>query len=72
MSYQYRFCPSCGTQRAALDYRCQVCGGIVRHSTRSLATASPADPGVERPFSTGWRKLTAEDLKPAAQAARAC
>lgn len=62
MAYQYRFCPTCGTQRAALGYRCLVCGGAVRRSERSLAVASPTDPGVRVPYTSGWRRVTAEDL----------
>jgi hypothetical protein len=33
MSYQYCFCPACGTRRAAYDYRCSICGGLVRRTT---------------------------------------
>ena len=30
MSYQYAFCPTCGTKRFACDYRCTVCDGLMR------------------------------------------
>ena len=44
MSYQYCFCPACGTRRAACDYRCSICGGLVRRTPVSLRTAStPAE-----------------------------
>jgi len=33
MSYQYAFCPSCGTRRVAYGYRCSVCDGLVRRAT---------------------------------------
>jgi hypothetical protein len=29
MSYQYTFCPTCGTRRVAYGYRCSVCDGLV-------------------------------------------
>jgi len=44
MSYQYCFCPACGVRRAACDYRCSICGGLVRRTPVSLRTAStPAE-----------------------------
>jgi hypothetical protein len=30
MSYQYTYCPACGTRRVAHGYRCTVCDGLVR------------------------------------------
>jgi hypothetical protein len=32
MSYQYSFCPTCGTRRVAHGYRCSVCDGLVRRT----------------------------------------
>jgi hypothetical protein len=32
MSYQYNFCPTCGTRRVAYAYRCSVCDGLVRRA----------------------------------------
>ncbi|MBI4494453.1 MAG: hypothetical protein HY690_16850 [Chloroflexi bacterium] len=70
MSYQYRFCPTCATQRAATDHRCRVCGGPVRHASHSLAVAAPTDPGAQPPFTAGWRRLTAADAELAVREAR--
>jgi hypothetical protein len=30
MSYQYAFCPACGTRRVGYAYRCSVCDGLLR------------------------------------------
>lgn len=67
MAYQYRFCPTCGTQRAAVDHRCVVCGGLVRYPQRSRAHAGPADPDGRRPFASGWRTVAASDARAAAR-----
>ena len=61
MPYQYRFCPTCATQRAAFGYTCSVCGGTVRHSDRPVAVSAGADPSSHRPYSLGWRVITPRD-----------
>jgi hypothetical protein len=40
MTYQYSFCPGCGTRRVAYDYRCSVCGGEVRRMHLRLRSNS--------------------------------
>jgi hypothetical protein len=30
MSYQYLFCATCGQRRTGHDYRCSVCGNLLR------------------------------------------
>ena len=40
MSYQYAFCPTCGTKRVALDYRCTVCDGFMRRVPFALHTSA--------------------------------
>ena len=38
MSYQYIYCPTCGTRRASHGYRCSVCDGLM---PRARAQAQP-------------------------------
>ena len=44
MSYQYNFCPTCGTRRVACGYRCSVCDGLVRRAPVRIHL----EPGVAR------------------------
>ena len=43
MSYQFCFCPACGTRRAAYDYRCSVCDGLVHRAPVSDRTTHAFD-----------------------------
>lgn len=61
MSYVYRFCATCGTQRVARGYRCSVCGDTVRHASRSRVSGVESTGGL-RPFATGWRKFGPSDI----------
>ena len=56
MSYQYCFCPACGTRRAAYDYRCSVCGGLVPRTPVSVRTGH----GFERMLLKWRRTVRAE------------
>jgi hypothetical protein len=61
MSYQYLYCPSCATRRAAHDYRCSVCNGPMRRSvisTNSLAQTTRRDPFT-------WQAIVPVEAKPA-------
>jgi hypothetical protein len=65
MSYQYCFCPACGTRRATYDHRCSVCGGLVRRTPASFRTAPTLAellnwrPTVQTNAAFGERPLTA-------------
>lgn len=56
MSYQYCFCPACGVRRAAYDFRCSVCEGVVRRTPVSFRTA----PTLDRAF-LKWSPIVLTD-----------
>jgi hypothetical protein len=67
MSYQYAFCPTCGTKRVAHDYRCTVCDGLMRRVPIRVAhKRGAADTVVDWPSDERAESLSTQQRRAAA------